>query len=78
MEWNSIRISSHAHGIVAKTLHKLYLGSLSCLSKTEPCAVVSNQSSSKLRGEVVCYPHCMLSLVFLVLMLLIVQDCRLK
>ena len=57
IEWSSVRLWGHAHGIVTKILHKIRF--TFCLSKTGPCAIISSQISSKFTGEVAYYLLCM-------------------
>ena len=53
IEWISIRFSGNVHGIVSKTVHKTVHKTMPGSQKTEPCAVISSQISSRLTGEVV-------------------------
>ena len=62
--------------MVAKTVHRTLPGSLSCLSKTGPCAVISSQISFTFAGKVVRYLLCMPLLVFLGTVLSAVEDFR--
>ena len=74
IEWNSIILGGHAHGIVTSTTHKTLLESFFYLSKTGPCAVISSKISSKIIKEVF---YCLLdklSLAILLLMLPILQN----
>ena len=49
------RLARPADGIVTQTVQKTLPGSLSCLSKSGSCAVISRQISSKCTREVVYY-----------------------
>ena len=64
IEGNSIRLGSHAHGILTKTLHKTLPWWLYCLSKTRQCAVIFNQISSKFTGEIGYHLLCILEFEF--------------
>ena len=50
-EWNSIRLSGHAHRIVTKTVNSTLPWSLYCLFKTGPCAVILVRSLPNLQDK---------------------------
>ena len=78
IQWNSIRLGGHAHGIGTQAVHETLPASIYCLSKTGLCVVISSHISFQFIKEVVSYLFCMTLLSFLVSMLLIVRDFKLK
>ena len=52
MDCLSNGLGGPAHGIAVTTLHRILPGSLFCLYKTEPCAVIFSHNSSRFATKI--------------------------